>query len=215
MDKSIRRGSWEMIGAMLISGTIGWFVLVSGVSVVEVVFWRCVIGALTLALICLVLGYLRLNLLTTRILGLAVVSGVAIVGNWLLLFESYSRASISIATAVYNVQPFMLVLLAALFLGEKITVQKLAWLSVAFLGMLAIVTAHGSQQNSGDDYLVGVALGCRQLMVLVCRRDLPHANPGLCQGMAVRRRNRGDLDPHGVLGGHRPGLDAVRKTLRA
>ncbi|QJI28910.1 DMT family transporter [Pseudomonas sp. ADAK18] len=158
MDKSIRRGSWEMIGAMLISGTIGWFVLVSGVSVVEVVFWRCVIGALTLALICLVLGYLRVNLLTWRILALAVLSGVAIVGNWLLLFESYSRASISISTAVYNVQPFMLVLLAALFLGEKITVQKLAWLSVAFLGMLAIVTAHGGQQNSGDDYRVGVAL---------------------------------------------------------
>ena len=27
MDTSIRRGSWEMVAAMLISGTIGWFVL--------------------------------------------------------------------------------------------------------------------------------------------------------------------------------------------
>ncbi len=158
MDKSIRRGSWEMVAAMLISGTIGWFVLVSGVSVVEVVFWRCVIGALTLLVVCGLLGYLRLDLLSYTKLGLAMLSGVAIVGNWLLLFESYARASISISTAVYNVQPFMLVMLAAVFLGEKITVQKLAWLSVAFVGMLAIVTAHGSQQNTGDDYLVGVAL---------------------------------------------------------
>ena len=158
MDKSIRRGSWEMVAAMLISGTIGWFVLVSGVPVVEVVFWRCVIGALTLLVVCWLLGYLRLDLLDYRKLGLAMLSGVAIVGNWLLLFESYARASISISTAVYNVQPFMLVLLAAVFLGEKITVQKLAWLSVAFVGMLAIVTAHGDQSNTGDDYLVGVAL---------------------------------------------------------
>ncbi|WP_017480268.1 DMT family transporter [Pseudomonas sp. PAMC 26793] len=158
MDKSIRRGSWEMVAAMLISGTIGWFVLVSGVPVVEVVFWRCVIGALTLLVVCGLLGYLRLDLLSYTKLGLAMLSGVAIVGNWLLLFESYARASISISTAVYNVQPFMLVLLAAVFLGEKITVQKLAWLSMAFVGMLAIVTAHGSQQNTGDDYLVGVAL---------------------------------------------------------
>ena len=157
MDTSIRRGSWEMIAAMLISGTIGWFVLVSGVSVIEVVFWRCVIGGLTLLLVCAVLGYLRLDLLTWAKLGLAMLSGVAIVGNWLLLFESYSRASIAISTAVYNVQPFMLVMLAALFLGEKITVRKLAWLSVAFLGMLAIVTAHGDQPT-GDDYLVGIAL---------------------------------------------------------
>jgi drug/metabolite transporter (DMT)-like permease len=158
MDKSIRRGSWEMVAAMLISGTIGWFVLVSGVPVVEVVFWRCVIGALTLLVVCGLLGYLRLDLLNCTKLWLAMLSGVAIVGNWLLLFESYARASISISTAVYNVQPFMLVMLAAVFLGEKITVQKLAWLSVAFVGMLAIVTAHGSQQNTGDDYLMGVAL---------------------------------------------------------
>ncbi|WP_338474863.1 DMT family transporter [Pseudomonas khavaziana] len=157
MDSSIRRGSWEMVAAMLISGSIGWFVLVSGVSVIEVVFWRCVIGALTLLLVCAWLGYLRLDLLNWATLGLAVLSGVAIVGNWLLLFESYSRASIAISTAVYNVQPFMLVMLAALFLGEKITVQKLAWLSVAFVGMLAIVTAHG-EQTSGGNYLVGIAL---------------------------------------------------------
>ncbi|MFL9673700.1 DMT family transporter [Pseudomonas marginalis] len=157
MDSSIRRGSWEMIAAMLISGTIGWFVLVSGVSVIEVVFWRCVIGGLTLLLVCALLGYLRLDLLSWATFGLAMLSGVAIVGNWLLLFESYSRASIAISTAVYNVQPFMLVILAALFLGEKITVQKLAWLSLAFLGMLAIVTAHGNQPT-GDDYLAGIAL---------------------------------------------------------
>ncbi|MFV9650914.1 DMT family transporter [Pseudomonas citrulli] len=157
MDSSIRLGSWEMIAAMLISGTIGWFVLVSGVSVIEVVFWRCVIGGLTLLLVCALLGYLRLDLLSWATFGLAMLSGVAIVGNWLLLFESYSRASIAISTAVYNVQPFMLVMLAALFLGEKITVQKLAWLSLAFLGMLAIVTAHGNQPT-GDDYLAGIAL---------------------------------------------------------
>jgi drug/metabolite transporter (DMT)-like permease len=147
-----------MVAAMLISGTIGWFVLVSGVPVVEVVFWRCVIGAVTLLVVCWLMGYLRLELLSYAKLGLAMLSGVAIVGNWLLLFESYAKASISISTAVYNVQPFMLVMLAAVFLGEKITVQKLAWLSVAFVGMLAIVTAHGDQQNTGDDYLAGVGL---------------------------------------------------------
>ena len=49
-------------------------------------------------------------------------------------------------------------MLAALFLGEKITLQKLAWLSVAFMGMLAIVTAHGEQQSGGGDYLTGIVL---------------------------------------------------------
>ncbi|MBH3308742.1 DMT family transporter [Pseudomonas mosselii] len=158
MDNSLRRGSLEMIGAMLISGTIGWFVLVSGQPVLEVVFWRCVFGAGTLLLICAAMGFLKPGVLTRVSFLLAVASGVAIVGNWVLLFASYSRASIAIGTAVYNVQPFMLVGLAALFLGEKITVAKLTWLSVAFLGMLAIVSAHGAGQASGGEYLQGIAL---------------------------------------------------------
>jgi drug/metabolite transporter (DMT)-like permease len=158
MDKSIRHGSFEMTAAMLISGTIGWFVLVSGQPVLDVVFWRCVFGAGTLLLICAAFGFLRPGILTRTTFLLAVLSGVAIVGNWVLLFASYSRASIAIGTAVYNVQPFMLVGLAALFLNEKITLQKLFWLGISFLGMLAIVSAHGGQGESGNDYLMGIAL---------------------------------------------------------
>lgn len=147
MDNSLRRGSLEMVAAMLISGTIGGFVLASGLPVLEVVFWRCVFGAVTLLVICAAFGFLRPGVISRPALLLAMASGVAIVGNWLLLFASYSRASIAIGTAVYNVQPFMLVGLAALFLGEKITLAKLSWLSVAFLGMLAIVSAHGAAQG--------------------------------------------------------------------
>ena len=158
MDSSIRRGSLEMIVAMLISGTIGWFVLVSGQPVLEVVFWRCVFGAGALLVICASLGLLKSGVISRGAVLLAIVSGVAIVGNWVLLFASYSRASIAIGTAVYNVQPFLLVGLAAVFLGEKITLAKLSWLVLAFVGMLAIVSAHGNGQSSGSDYLLGIAL---------------------------------------------------------
>jgi drug/metabolite transporter (DMT)-like permease len=158
MDSSLRRGSLEMIAAMLISGTIGWFVLMAGLPVLEVVFWRCVFGAVTLLAICAGFGFLRPGVISRTACLLAIASGVAIVGNWVLLFASYSRASIAIGTAVYNVQPFMLVGLAALFLGEKITLPKVTWLSVAFLGMLAIVSAHGAGQGGAEDYLLGIAL---------------------------------------------------------
>ncbi len=160
MHNTQQRGMLEMVAAMLISGTIGWFVLLSGQPVLEVVFWRCLIGAVTLLVICAAMGFLRRGVLTRLTFALAVVSGVAIVGNWLLLFAAYSRASIAIATAVYNVQPFMLVGLAAVFLGERITVLKFSWLAVAFLGMLAIVSAHGAGGASGEDYLLGIALAC-------------------------------------------------------
>jgi len=145
-----------MVAAMLISGTIGWFVLVSGEPVLTVVFWRCVLGSVALLAICASFGQLRAGVMTRAMLGWAMLSGVAIVGNWLLLFAAYSRASIAIATAVYNLQPFLLVGLAGVFLGERVTLAKLTWLAVAFLGMLAIVAAHGEGQ--GSDYLLGISL---------------------------------------------------------
>lgn len=109
------------------SGSIGWFVVMSGQAVGNVVFWRCLFGAITLLIICAVLGLLNPRLLSLKSFGIAVFGGVAIVLNWLLLFASYSHASISIATTVYNTQPFMLLALGAAFLGEKITGTKLFW----------------------------------------------------------------------------------------
>lgn len=152
------RGTVEMTAAMLISGTIGWVVVASGEPVINVVFWRCVFGAGTLLVICAALGFLRRGIITLPQLGIAALGGVAIVANWLLLFASYSRASISIATAVYNTQPFMLVALGAIFMRERITASKLIWLGVAFLGMVMIVQAKPNAGYVGTDYLSGIGL---------------------------------------------------------
>jgi drug/metabolite transporter (DMT)-like permease len=152
------RGAAEMTAAMVISGTIGWFVIVSGQPVMDVVFWRCVFGAATLLAICAAMGLLGRNVLSRRQFMLAAVGGVAIVINWLLLFAAYSRASISIATAVYNTQPFMLVGLGAVFFAERLTAAKFTWLCIAFTGMLMIVMAKPDTGNIGTDYLTGIAM---------------------------------------------------------
>lgn len=150
------RGTIEMTAAMIISGTIGWFVVVSRQPVMDVVFWRCAFGAASLLIVCAALGLLRGHL-TWRVLTIAALGGVAIVVNWLLLFASYPRASISISTAVYNTQPFMLVALGALVLKERLTATKLLWLAVAFVGMLLIVQSH-HDGTSGSDYATGIVL---------------------------------------------------------
>ena len=46
------RGTIEMTAAMAILGTIGWFVVMSGQPIMDVVFWRCAFGAVTLLVIC-------------------------------------------------------------------------------------------------------------------------------------------------------------------
>ncbi|HEX7747990.1 MAG TPA: DMT family transporter [Bordetella sp.] len=152
------RGMMEMVAAMMVSGTIGWFVVVSGRPVPQVVFWRCVFGALVLLPVCLAKGYLQPGRISRRQAMLAVLGGVAIVANWLLLFAAYSQATISIATTVYNTQPFMLVGLGALFLGERLTLAKLGWLLLSFGGMLLIVQSRPDAAAAQGGYLLGILL---------------------------------------------------------
>jgi drug/metabolite transporter (DMT)-like permease len=152
------RGTIEMSAAMLISSTIGLLVLVSGQPVLSVVFWRCLVGAITLLAICGSLRFFQRRYFSRRMLLLSVLGGVALVGNWLLLFASYSKASIGIATMVYNTQPFMLVALGAVFFREKLTLGKMAWLAMAFAGM-ALIVEPGEINGTGEgQYLAGIGL---------------------------------------------------------
>ena len=152
------RGTVEMTAAMVISGTIGWLVVLSGRPVTEVVFWRCLFGAATLLPICAAMGLLRRERVTNKQLLLAALGGVAIVANWLLLFAAYSRSSISIATAVYNTQPFMLVVLGALLLREELTRSKVSWLLLSFAGVLLIVLSRPDSSTGSSSYLIGILM---------------------------------------------------------
>jgi len=156
-SNEIRRGAAEMTMAMLMSGTIGWLVVSSQQSPSNVVFFRCIFGGATLALVCALLGLFQRKLFSWKMLGLALLGGAAIVINWVLLFAAYSRASISMATAVYNTQPFMLVALGALVFRERISASTVAWLVIAFVGLVFVVKVEPAVLAVPGQYLVGVA----------------------------------------------------------
>jgi len=156
-SSEIRRGAAEMVVAMLMSGTIGWLVVASQQAPLNVAFLRCVLGGATLALVCAALGLLRRSLFPVRMVLLSVLGGAGIVANWVLLFAAYSRASISMATAVYNTQPFMLVGLGALVLRERVTPSAIAWLAIAFVGLVCVVEVQPAVLAVQGQYLQGVA----------------------------------------------------------
>jgi drug/metabolite transporter (DMT)-like permease len=151
----MRGGVAEMVAAMSIAGTIGWFVVSTGLPALTVVFWRCVFAAGALLIACLVLQVRREHL-SRRVVFLSVIGGLAMVLNWVLLFAAFNRTSIGIATAIYNTQPFMLLACGAMFLGEKLTRQKVAWLVAAFCGLLLVV--HPAPGGGTAQFASGVLL---------------------------------------------------------
>lgn len=126
-------GVWRMLLAMALSGTIGLFVMESGLPPLLVVFGRCVLGGIGLAAW---LGLRRQWVQLDRSDWLwLIVGGVALVLNWIALFTAYRYSSIAIATVVYHFQPFILLGLAALQ-GEPIERRKLPWLVLALVGVV-------------------------------------------------------------------------------
>ncbi|MFI9307926.1 DMT family transporter [Streptomyces triculaminicus] len=150
------KGAIELTLAMVLSGTIGIFVVESGASPFNVVFFRCVFGALALGLYCLVRGFFKNHGFTPKKLGLAALGGVFIVFNWAFLFQAYETTSISVATVVYHTQPFYVVLLGALLFKDRLTADKLGWLAVAFVGLMLVAGVSLSDLRSGSAYLTGL-----------------------------------------------------------
>ena len=157
MNTDPRSGTWRMLVAMALSGTIGLLVVESGQPPPVVVFFRCLIGGAGL------LGWLAWTRgwqpMSRRDLGWLVLGGAALVINWLCLFSAYHYVSISVATVVYHTQPFMLVALAALFQGERIAAGRLPWLVLAMVG---VVLSSGLEwgSSSAAPAWQGVALAC-------------------------------------------------------
>lgn len=123
-----------MVLAMGLSGTIGLLVVESGLPTLWVVWLRCILGGL--GLLAWVWGA-GLWLRPTR--GESVwllLGGAALIFNWLCLFQAYHYSGIAVATVVYHVQPFLLLLLAAVLQGEPVPTRRLPWLFMALLGVV-------------------------------------------------------------------------------
>lgn len=157
-DHHLKRkvGTLEMVVAMLLSGSIGLFVIKSGQSPVNIVFFRCLISALCLIPICYYYGHFRKVYFGKKELFLMVTSGLLIIFNWVLLFAAFPKTSISLATIVYHVNPFVILFLGALAFHEKLNKNDVLWTIVAFIGLIVIIGLGSTSVNSNE--LVGLGL---------------------------------------------------------
>jgi drug/metabolite transporter (DMT)-like permease len=183
MDKT--GGIWRMVAAMAMSGTIGVFVLGSGQSPLTVVFFRCLIGALAL------LGWLARSggwrTPDRPALAWIALGAAALIGNWLCLFAAFSLAGISVATVVYHVQPFILVLLAALVQREPLERRKLPWLLLAFAGVALTtgMSAGGGQAALAAGVLLALAAAFLYALATLATRKLKAYAPAQIAGLQL------------------------------
>lgn len=160
------------LSAMAIFGTVGIFVRNIPLPSAIVAFFRGVLGLAFLLLVMTLTGKRPDRKSIRRNLPVLLLSGAAIGGNWILLFESYRYTTVATATICYYLAPVFLVLASPL-LGERLTLRKLLLSGTALLGMVFVsgVPEGGVSGGKGIAFAVGAAVLYASVMFLNKKLD--------------------------------------------
>lgn len=144
--------------SMLIFGTIGIFRRYIPISSALLACYRGLAGSAFLVLLVLLQGKKLRHGIGRRNLCRLVISGVLIGFNWILLFEAYNYTTVGVATLCYYMQPTIVILLAPIFLKERLTLKNGIIAAIDVVGMV-FVSGMLESGLSGNGDLKGILFG--------------------------------------------------------
>ena len=147
----------QFILSMIIFGTIGLVVRYIDLSSSERALVSSFIGCLFLLLIFFISKKkISWNLVKSNALFL-ILSGIALGGNWIFLYQSYDHTTLANATLGYYFAPVFVMILSPFVLREQLSIKKIVCIGVAIIGMLMIV-GEGVSASRSDD-IIGISFG--------------------------------------------------------
>lgn len=147
----------QFILSMIIFGTIGLVVRYIDLSSSERALVSSFIGCLFLLLIFFISKKkISWNLVKSNALFL-ILSGIALGGNWIFLYQSYDHTTLANATLGYYFAPVLVMILSPFVLREQLSIKKIVCIVVAVIGMFMIVGEGVSASRSED--IFGISFG--------------------------------------------------------
>jgi drug/metabolite transporter (DMT)-like permease len=146
-------GRLKIAVSILIWGSVGIFARFSGLSGLGVAFARVSLGTLTLASIMALRGkkgFSGLHALLKSQWKLLLALGAALGLNWALLFTAFNYTTIANAVLVYYTAPAIATIISWHFLGEKMNPKRWGLISLAFLGLVLIISNQDVNLDNRD-----------------------------------------------------------------
>lgn len=167
----MNRTKLSFLTAMLVFGTVGIFVRQIPLPSATIAFFRGVLGVVTLLLVMLCTGKKPNFFQIKKNLPLLLLSGAAIGGNWILLFEAYRFTTVATATICYYLAPVFLILASPL-LAERLTVKKLLLSATALVGMVFVSGVIKGGISGGKGIACGVGAAALYASVMFMNKKL-------------------------------------------
>lgn len=164
--KKIDSAKSQLIGSMIIFGTIGLFRRYIPFSSGTIAMFRAIIGVVYLLIFQLAFKKQPLNMPSIRKnLSLLICSSLAMAANWIFLFEAYRYTTVAVATVCYYMAPIFMIAVSPFLLKEKLGVRQLICIFVALIGIIFV----SGVVESGLSGITGIILGLTAaLLYAVC-----------------------------------------------
>lgn len=148
---------WVALAALLwaLLGVFSKRLLAAGIPPTEIAFWRAALGGTLFLVHAAVGGRLRIQRRTDA-LAFAAFALVGVTLFYAALNLAIDAGGVSLAFVLLYSAPAFVAVLAALLLGERLTLRKSAWVAVSIAGVALVARAGGGSAPIG---LAGVAWG--------------------------------------------------------
>lgn len=162
-----------LICAVLIFGFNGVIVHNISLTSAEIVFFRTVLGSLSLLAVLAVKKDFSFGALKAD-MPYNIFAGICLGLNWVFLFEAYREASVSIATLIYYCGPMIVVLLSPVLFREKLTGKTIFCLILVAIGLILTTGVSGGAQGKGLAYAFASAV--LYACIVICSKKVTHMN---------------------------------------
>ena len=146
-----------MIVSMTVFGTLGLFVRHIPLTSGELALYRAVLAILLIGIYLLITRQrIRLSAIKKDLPAL-LLSGAAMGINWILLFQSYRYATVSIATLSYYFAPVLVTVLCPILFKEKMRAKQWLCFVMSTVGLVLLTVQGGAEKGKSD--LTGILFG--------------------------------------------------------
>lgn len=165
----------KFIASMLIFGTNGLLVTNIALTSAQVVLTRTILGSVFLLAVVLIKKDFSLKKFKGDLVPV-LIAGICLGANWVLLFEAYRYASVSVGTLVYYCGPILVMALSPVLFKEKLTWNKICAIVAVAGGMICVTGTAGASANLTRGVICGVAAALLYATLIVANKRTKDIN---------------------------------------
>ena len=144
----VKKSYVKYLLSVLMFGSNGIIASYIALNSYEIVLTRTVLGGLALVLICLLTKEtLHFKDEPKQVISV-VISGIAMGGSWMFLYEAYNQVGVGIASLLYYCGPVIVMALSPLVFKEKLTAPKIIGFLAVIIGVVLINGTGGGEVNA-------------------------------------------------------------------